>query len=100
MHIDRPRFKGAEGGFENQIPSDDPKREVIVLLSIFRLVQQCQSFVHTKGNLGRYIAGLMQLSKVPNVTVINLDENLTLEEIHNWKHDIRWKKKQQKQIEN
>ena len=93
VHIDRPRFKGPEGGFENQFPSSDPKQEVIVLLSIFQLVRRCRSFVHTKSNLGYYIAGIMQLNNaVPNqhVTVVNLDENLSLQEIHSMKHYIRY----------
>ena len=89
VYIDRPRFQGPEGGFENQIPSNDPKYEVLVLLSIFRLVRKCQSLVHTKSNLGQYLAGIMKLSPVPNVTIVNLDENLSLDQIHNWKYDIR-----------
>lgn len=48
MYIDRPRHKGAEGGFENQIPSKNPKFEVIVLLSIFQLVKKCATLIHTK----------------------------------------------------
>lgn len=48
IFIDRPRHKGAEGGFENQVPSNNPKFEVIVLLSIFRLVKKCSTLIHTK----------------------------------------------------
>lgn len=82
VHIDRPRFRGNEGGWENQIPSDDPKVEVIVLMSIFQLVQRCQSFVHTRSNLGKYISGIMK-RKVPNATVINLDEGKKWSQTHN-----------------
>lgn len=48
IYVERPRHKGAEGGFENQTPSKDPKFEVIVLLSIFRLVKKCSTLIHTK----------------------------------------------------
>ena len=48
MYIDRPRHKGAEGGFENQVQSKNPKFEVVVLLSIFRLVKKCSTLIHSK----------------------------------------------------
>jgi hypothetical protein len=48
MYIDRPRHRGAEGGFENQLPSNNPKFEVVVLLVIFRLVRKYSSLIHTK----------------------------------------------------
>jgi hypothetical protein len=59
VYIDRPRFKGAQGGFENQIPSDDPQWEVIVLLSIFHKVKQCRALVHTQSSLAELVAGIM-----------------------------------------
>ena len=72
--IDRPRFKGPEGGFENHIPSNDPKLEVIVLLSIFKLVPKCKVFVHSKSNLSRYIAGVMMDVQRSNLTRIDLSK--------------------------
>ena len=41
VYLNRTRFRGAEGGWENHIPSDDPVQEVVALLSIFRLARKC-----------------------------------------------------------
>ena len=96
VYIDRPRFKGPEGGWENQIPSDDPKIELIVLLSIFRLVKQCQSFVHAHSNMGRFIAGIMATT-VPNATVVDIDryENMT-QVFFSKKNEVKLPKKTKK----
>lgn len=39
------RYRGAEGGWENHIPSDNPMQEVVALLSIFRLARKCRSML-------------------------------------------------------
>lgn len=76
MFVDRPRHRGVAGGWENQIPSDDPKLEVIVLLSIFRLVRQCSSFIHTHSNFAFIIEGEMQdAHKNKELRIVNLDDN-------------------------
>eukprot|EP00663_Eupelagonemidae_sp_cell21sb_P001929 gene1929-4762_t len=31
LYIDRPRWRGAEGGWENHFPSGDPKLEVVYI---------------------------------------------------------------------
>uniref|UniRef100_A0A7S1GND3 GT23 domain-containing protein n=1 Tax=Cyclophora tenuis TaxID=216820 RepID=A0A7S1GND3_CYCTE len=45
-YIERKRFRGTEGGWENQIPSKNPKQEVITILGTFQLAQRCDTFVH------------------------------------------------------
>lgn len=70
MYIDRPRHKGAEGGFENQIPSKNPKFEVIVLLSIFRLVKQCSTLIHTKSGFALLLRRAMAQE---GLRVVNID---------------------------
>ena len=57
--IDRPRLKGNEAGWGAHFPSGDPRREIIVLLSIFREVRKCSVFVHGFSNLSEYIAAWM-----------------------------------------
>ncbi|KAL7492085.1 hypothetical protein ACHAWT_001704 [Skeletonema menzelii] len=54
-YIDRPRHKGSSGGWENQTPSLNPALELIVLMAIFDLVQDCSSFVHGHSGLSDYI---------------------------------------------
>ena len=45
-YINRTRFRGTEGGWENQIPSKNPKQEVVTILGTFRLAKRCDTFVH------------------------------------------------------
>jgi hypothetical protein len=71
MYIKRKRHRGAQGGFENQIPSQNPQQELIILFSILKLVKQCSALVHTTGNLAEMIVGEMDSS---GATRINLDE--------------------------
>lgn len=60
MYLHRPRHRGAEGGWENQIPSDDPRLEVIILLAIFKLVRQCSTLIHTHSNFAKVLQGEME----------------------------------------
>jgi hypothetical protein len=83
MHIDRPRHRGVEGGWENQIPSDDPKLEVIVLLSIFRLVKKCSVLVHTQSNFAKVLEGEMQDTWGKDFYRVNLDDVYDHEELYN-----------------
>ena len=48
MYIDRPRYKANEGGWEKQIPSNDPTLEVVVLLAAFQMVRQCDQLIHSR----------------------------------------------------
>ena len=48
MSIDRPRYKADQGGWERQVPSNDPAFEVTNLLSIFRLVKRCDQLIHSR----------------------------------------------------
>jgi hypothetical protein len=83
--IDRPRFKGKEGGWENHIPSDDPKLEVIVLMSIFRKVGMCRTLIHTRSNLADYIAGVMM--SVRHRDFLRVDMNKDRTKIYSPKHE-------------
>ena len=77
--IDRPRYKGSEGGWGAHIPSGNPKLEVIVLLSIFRTVQKCGVFVHAFSNLSEYIAGIMMTARGDDLIRVDLNEKGNLE---------------------
>ena len=54
-YFDRPRHNGSSGGFENQTPSGDPAVEVIVLLTIFDLVQDCSTLVQGPSGFTEYV---------------------------------------------
>lgn len=72
MYIPRKRHKGSAGGFENQVPSNNPKQEVIIILSILKLVRQCSSLIHTYGNFAELLIGEMDYND--DFVRVNLDE--------------------------
>ena len=90
VYINRPRSKGSEGGWENQIPSNDPKLEVVVLLTIFRLIPMCQTFVYSESNMGRYMAGIMMkyARNRCGLNLLNLDEKKAFGEVFSIRHAI------------
>mmetsp|Transcript_1624 Transcript_1624/g.4350 ORF Transcript_1624/g.4350 Transcript_1624/m.4350 type:complete len:563 (-) Transcript_1624:94-1782(-) len=59
VYLERKRHRGSEGGWENQTPSKKPVEEVMVLLAIFELAKQCDTFVHTNSNLADVIYNSM-----------------------------------------
>jgi hypothetical protein len=73
VSVDRPRYKGKEGGWENHIPSGDPKLEVIVLNSIFRKVGMCKVLIHTRSNFADYIAGVMMSARGRDFLRVDMD---------------------------
>ena len=44
-YVDRPHHNDSSGGMENQTPSRDPALEVVILLSLFDLVQDYSTLV-------------------------------------------------------
>ena len=75
MYLNRTRHRGAEGGFENQIPSGDPVHEVVILLTTFRLVRSCASIVHTFSSFPYYLRAIMQSNEgSEGITRIDLDD--------------------------
>ena len=54
-YLDRPRFKGSSGGWENQTPSRNPALETIFLLAEFELAMACSVFVHGKSGFSNFI---------------------------------------------
>jgi len=61
MYIDRPRFKADEGGWEHQLPSNDPIFEMDVLQSTFHLIQRCDSLVRSSSGFSDQLQYYMQL---------------------------------------
>lgn len=78
MYLDRPRHKGPEGGFENQIPSGDPITEVVVILSELALAQHCDSIVHTFSSFSYLLRAMMMSVHGDNtrITAIDMDDPL------------------------
>jgi hypothetical protein len=84
VFVDRPRYKGPEGGWENHAPSDDPKQEVIVLMSIFKKVGMCDVFIHTKSNLANHIIGIMLTARNNTSFLrVNLNQGQTDSQVYN-----------------
>jgi Alpha-(1,6)-fucosyltransferase N- and catalytic domains len=73
VYLNRTRYKGPEGGWEEHIPSDSPEQEVVALLSGIRLARTCDKLIHSKSNLADYIYAAMKANHA-KVQRINLDE--------------------------
>jgi hypothetical protein len=84
IYLNRTRHRGAEGGFEGQVPSNSPRLEVIILHSIFRLMQHCDVYVFSTSNIA-FIFG----SHAPsNVEMINLDAGMRKMRVHKSGHAV------------
>lgn len=59
-YLRRRRHRGLDGGWENQIPSNNPKAEVIILLSIFELAKRCDRFVYSTSQFASMILDVME----------------------------------------
>jgi hypothetical protein len=57
----RPRHRGASGGYQNHNPSGDPKLEMIAMLASLRLVQQCKIIVRGTSTFGDMLAMSMRI---------------------------------------
>ena len=73
MHLDRPRHRGTNGGWENQTPSNDAKQEVVVILSTFRLMEKCSIFVHGASSFSNVLAMHIKAK----ATIIDIDRGKT-----------------------
>jgi hypothetical protein len=60
MFMNRPRFRGTEGGFEHHLPSSDPIFEMTVILATFQMVKQCQSYVHAHSGFSGWLSWEMK----------------------------------------
>jgi len=81
IYWNRTRHKGPQGGWENQIPSNDPAWEVVVLMATFLVIPQCNCLVHTKSNLADYLYATM-IQTNPLAGRIDMDKGRPHHEIH------------------
>mmetsp|Transcript_6076 Transcript_6076/g.13375 ORF Transcript_6076/g.13375 Transcript_6076/m.13375 type:complete len:389 (+) Transcript_6076:64-1230(+) len=58
-YLERRRFRGAEGGWENHFPSGSRKEELLTLLLIQKIVSQCSLWVGTGSSFGTLMQTLM-----------------------------------------
>ena len=77
MYIDRPRYRGSEGGFEHHLPSNDPVLEMTVLLATFKLVRRCTSMVRSSSAFGDFLWGeIKDQHDMEDIWFRRVDENL------------------------
>eukprot|EP00547_Thalassionema_nitzschioides_P013287 CAMPEP_0194256926 /NCGR_PEP_ID=MMETSP0158-20130606/37838_1 /TAXON_ID=33649 /ORGANISM="Thalassionema nitzschioides, Strain L26-B" /LENGTH=379 /DNA_ID=CAMNT_0038995795 /DNA_START=106 /DNA_END=1245 /DNA_ORIENTATION=+ len=74
VYFNRQRHRGTEGGWEEQIPSRNPRSEVVTILATLQLVPLCDTLVHTHSKF----ADTLRRAMHPNVTVAQVDENVTV----------------------
>ena len=55
MYFNRQRYAGSSAGWERHIPSNVPLKEVLTLLGIFDVVQQCDTLVYGYSNFAHLI---------------------------------------------
>lgn len=81
IFINRTRYRGNEGGWERQTPSNDPIFETVTLVSLLKMVQGCSSIVKSSSNLGTVIYGMMleANSSVPEFNVDNHEGSRSIE---------------------
>jgi hypothetical protein len=86
-YINRPRFAGPEGGWENPIPSGNATWEVIVLQAMSQLMRwqarNCDVpvLVHSKSNLADYLYAHLLMDN-PRAVRIDLDQDGTKRVVH------------------
>jgi len=54
-YLDRPRFNGSEGGWENHFPSGSAKEEVIWIMTIASLVPRCHVWIGTQSSFATFM---------------------------------------------
>jgi hypothetical protein len=74
IYFNRPRHRGSEGGWESQIPSDDPKHEVLTILSTMQLVRQCEVFIHSRSSFTQYV--LKEMEDYHSIKHFDLDDGI------------------------
>lgn len=63
MYIDRPRYKASHGGWERQLPSNNPSLEVTILLSISQLVRRCSTLINTRSAFANRLFAEMSVNE-------------------------------------
>jgi hypothetical protein len=62
IYLNRPRFRGSQGGFEGFVPSEDPAFEVLAIMAEAQLASRCNKLVHGKSGFVNVIAEEMEAS--------------------------------------
>ena len=75
-YLNRTRWRGTEGGWENQTPSRSPKLELVVILATLRLVGRCDALVHSSSSFSKMLERAMRWGQGKNVTTIQIDRGL------------------------
>jgi hypothetical protein len=71
LYFRRKRFRGKEGGWENQVPSMDPKQEMVAILATLKLVPRCTTLIHSRSKFADALSRVMG----PHVTRLQVDSN-------------------------
>ena len=58
-YLNKKRWRGSEGGFENHFPSGSPRQEMIDLLVLREMVHDCTTWVGTRSSFGALLRKTM-----------------------------------------
>ena len=67
--LDRPRYRGSQGGFEEFVPSNDPSLEILAILAEAQMASACRLLVHGKSGFVAIISDAMKATGRPFQTV-------------------------------
>jgi hypothetical protein len=73
IFLNRTRYRGSSGGWEQQIPSGNPKSEVITILATLKLVERCDSVVYGESGFASMLVDAMEK---PLLRKARVDEGL------------------------
>lgn len=86
-YLNRKRWRGTEGGWENQTPSRSPKLEIAIIMATLRLVQRCDTIVHSASEFATTLRRFMNMGQ-SEVTEIAIDEKIKFEQLYSFNNSV------------
>ena len=87
-YLNRTRWRGTDGGWENQTASRSPKLEFVVILATLRLEGRCDALVHSSRSFARMLERAMRWGQGKNITTIQIDRDLRDRQKYSWNNTI------------
>jgi hypothetical protein len=86
-YLNRKRWRGTEGGWENQTPSRSPKLELAIIMATLRLAQRCDTIVHSSSQFAEVLKLVMRWGN-PKLQKIEIDKRIRFEDMYSFNNSI------------
>jgi hypothetical protein len=86
-YLNRKRWRGTEGGWENQTPSRSPKLELAIILATLRIAQRCDTIVHSSSQFATVLRRVMRWGN-PKLQKIQIDKWIRFEDMYSFNNSI------------